>query len=75
MTSTKLIMTENKLMIYISGLFSRVILMSGSALSPWAIARDTDIYSKNLAKALNCPILVCSLHLKLYSVLNFIIIF
>ncbi|XP_054157233.1 neuroligin-4, X-linked-like [Oppia nitens] len=38
------------------GLFQRVILMSGSALSPWAIARDTDVYSKTLAQALNCPI-------------------
>jgi hypothetical protein len=49
--------------------------MSGSALSPWAIARDTDIYAKNLAKALNCPILVCLLHLILYSVSNFVRIF
>ena len=30
--------------------------MSGSALSPWAIARDTDIYAKQLAQTLNCPI-------------------
>lgn len=29
--------------------------MSGSALSPWAIARDTDIYAKQLAQSLNCP--------------------
>ncbi|CAG2120047.1 unnamed protein product, partial [Medioppia subpectinata] len=38
------------------GLFARVILMSGSALSPWAIARDTDIYAKTLAQTLNCPL-------------------
>jgi hypothetical protein len=44
--------------------------MSGSALSPWAIARDTDIYAKSLSKALNCPILVRLLHLIQYSVSN-----
>ena len=32
--------------------------MSGSALSPWAIARDTDIYAKQLAQSLNCPLQV-----------------
>uniref|UniRef100_T1K1T4 Carboxylesterase type B domain-containing protein n=1 Tax=Tetranychus urticae TaxID=32264 RepID=T1K1T4_TETUR len=36
-------------------LFNRVILMSGSALAPWAIATDSDIYSRHLAKLLNCP--------------------
>ena len=40
-----------------SSLFSRVILMSGSALSPWALARDADFYSRVLAKGVNCPIL------------------
>ena len=39
-----------------SSLFSRVILMSGSALSPWAIARDADSYSRLLAKSLACPL-------------------
>ena len=38
-----------------SALFSRVILMSGSALSPWAVARDADSYTKLMAKGLNCP--------------------
>jgi len=33
--------------------------MSGSALSPWAIARDADLYAKNLAQELRCPIHVC----------------
>lgn len=37
------------------GLFSRVILMSGSALSPWAIAYDADLYSRHLGKSLGCP--------------------
>ena len=38
-----------------SSLFSRVVLMSGSALSPWAIARDADTYARHLGKVLNCP--------------------
>ena len=38
-----------------SALFNRVILMSGSAMSPWAVARDADSYAKLLAKSLNCP--------------------
>ncbi|XP_054158657.1 neuroligin-4, X-linked-like [Oppia nitens] len=37
------------------GLFSRVALMSGSALGPAAIARDADTYARHLAKAINCP--------------------
>lgn len=37
-------------------LFARVILIKGSALSPWAIARDADFYSRLLAKSLNCPV-------------------
>ncbi|CAG2177536.1 unnamed protein product, partial [Oppiella nova] len=37
------------------GLFTRVVLMSGSALSPWAIARNAETYSIQLAKELNCP--------------------
>ena len=36
------------------GLFARVVLMSGSALSPWAIARNAENYSIKLAKELNC---------------------
>jgi len=32
--------------------------MSGSALSPWAIARSADSYSIKLAKELNCPTFV-----------------
>lgn len=29
--------------------------MSGSALAPWTIARDTDSFTKFLAKSVNCP--------------------
>ncbi|KAH9415647.1 postsynaptic membrane assembly [Dermatophagoides pteronyssinus] len=36
------------------GLFNRVILMSGSALSPWAIARDPEHYARELGRKLNC---------------------
>jgi len=36
-------------------LFHRVILMSGSALSPWARATNPHNTSKGLAAALNCP--------------------
>lgn len=39
-----------------TSLFSRVILMSGSALSPGAIARDADTFARLLAKSLNCPL-------------------
>ena len=39
-----------------SSLFTRVILIKGSALSPWAIARDADFYSRQLAKSLSCPV-------------------
>ncbi|XP_054157875.1 neuroligin-4, X-linked-like isoform X2 [Oppia nitens] len=38
------------------GLFLRVILMSGSALTPWAIARDADLYAKTIAQELDCPV-------------------
>lgn len=38
-----------------SSLFSRVVLMSGSAMSPWAIARDSDTYARHLGKLLSCP--------------------
>ena len=30
-------------------------MQSGSALSPWAIASDSLVHSRNLAKALRCP--------------------
>ena len=40
--------------LFILGLFARVVLMSGSALSPWAIARNAENYSIKLAKELNC---------------------
>lgn len=40
------------------GLFNRVILMSGSALSPWAIARDANVYAEQVGRQLNCPIKV-----------------
>lgn len=30
--------------------------MSGSALTPWAIARDAELYARNIAQDLNCPI-------------------
>ena len=38
-----------------TSLFTRAIVMSGSALSPWAIARDAETYAKTLGKAVNCP--------------------
>lgn len=37
------------------GLFQRAILQSGSALSPWAIARDALTYTKQVASHLKCP--------------------
>ena len=38
----------------ISGLFHRVILMSGSLFAPWARVRDPLEYALQLAKAFNC---------------------
>lgn len=38
-----------------TSLFTRAIVMSGSALAPWAIARDSETYAKILGKSLNCP--------------------
>ena len=35
-------------------MFQRVILLSGSALSPWAVSRDTVAQSMALADRLNC---------------------
>ncbi|XP_022670080.1 neuroligin-1-like isoform X3 [Varroa destructor] len=37
------------------GLFQRGIMMSGSALSPWAMSRDSVKYTRQVAKELNCP--------------------
>ncbi|XP_054709023.1 neuroligin-4, X-linked-like [Uloborus diversus] len=37
------------------GLFHRAIMMSGSALSPWAIARDANFYARQIARTLGCP--------------------
>ncbi|CAN7996040.1 unnamed protein product, partial [Ixodes hexagonus] len=37
------------------GLFRRAVMMSGSALSPWAIARDAVGYARQVGKALGCP--------------------
>ncbi|GIY43997.1 neuroligin-2 [Caerostris darwini] len=37
------------------GLFQRGVLQSGSALSPWAIARDALTYTKQVAAHLKCP--------------------
>ncbi|XP_076348081.1 neuroligin-4, X-linked-like isoform X1 [Tachypleus tridentatus] len=36
-------------------LFHRVILQSGSVFSPWAIAKDSLFYARQVAKKLNCP--------------------
>ncbi|XP_035227237.1 neuroligin-4, X-linked-like [Stegodyphus dumicola] len=38
-----------------AGLFHRAIMMSGSALSSWAIARDANIYAQQIARTLGCP--------------------
>ncbi|XP_028966956.1 neuroligin-2 [Galendromus occidentalis] len=38
------------------GLFQRAVLMSGSALSPWAIAREAPKFTKRIGQALDCPI-------------------
>ncbi|PRD36347.1 UNVERIFIED_CONTAM: nlg-1 [Trichonephila clavipes] len=37
------------------GLFQRAIMQSGSALSPWAIARNSLVYTRQIAKNLKCP--------------------
>ncbi|GFQ85285.1 neuroligin-4, X-linked [Trichonephila clavata] len=37
------------------GLFQRAIMMSGSALSPWAVARDANYYAQQIARTLGCP--------------------
>ncbi|XP_070388307.1 neuroligin-4, Y-linked-like isoform X2 [Dermacentor albipictus] len=38
-----------------NGLFQRAVMMSGSALSPWAIARDAVRYARHVGRALGCP--------------------
>lgn len=35
-------------------LFHRVILMSGSSLSPWALVREPSVYARQVAEAANC---------------------
>lgn len=40
--------------ILISGLFQRVILQSGSALCPWALAKDAVSHARKLAQSMNC---------------------
>ncbi|XP_054713354.1 neuroligin-3-like [Uloborus diversus] len=37
------------------GLFQRGIMQSGSALSPWALARDAATHTRYLASVLDCP--------------------
>ncbi|KAG8191528.1 hypothetical protein JTE90_019592 [Oedothorax gibbosus] len=36
------------------GLFQRVILQSGSALCPWALAKDAASHARKLAQSMNC---------------------
>ncbi|KAL1471094.1 hypothetical protein MTO96_023873 [Rhipicephalus appendiculatus] len=38
-----------------NGLFQRAVMMSGSALSPWAIARDAVRYARQVGRAMGCP--------------------
>lgn len=40
----------------VPGLFHRVILLSGSAYSSWALVEDPVIYALKLAKEVNCTI-------------------
>lgn len=40
----------------IPGLFKRAILLSGSALSSWAVVEDPVTYAVKLAKAVNCSV-------------------
>ncbi|XP_015915685.1 neuroligin-4, X-linked isoform X2 [Parasteatoda tepidariorum] len=39
------------------GLFHRVVLQSGSAFSPWAIAHEAMTFTRHLARKLGCPVL------------------
>jgi neuroligin len=49
---------DNKIVycLFSGKLFHRVILMSGSALSPWAVVRDTSATTTHVAEALNCSL-------------------
>ncbi|XP_028968576.1 neuroligin-4, X-linked [Galendromus occidentalis] len=48
----------NFLMMYpmAKDLFKRGVMMSGSALSPWAVARDAALYAKQVGRHLGCPV-------------------
>lgn len=39
---------------FLTGLFHRAILLSGSALSSWAIVEEPVVYSLEIARQLNC---------------------
>ncbi|CAL1282269.1 unnamed protein product [Larinioides sclopetarius] len=39
------------------GLFQRVILQSGSAFSPWALAHEAMTFTRHVARKLGCPVL------------------
>lgn len=64
----------------LSGLFHRVIMMSGSALSPWSMSTPANAvkYSQELAISLNCPVehkgfkkmVECLRHKNLNDILN-----
>ncbi|GFY37874.1 neuroligin-4, X-linked [Trichonephila inaurata madagascariensis] len=41
-------------MLFFLGLFHRVILQSGSAFSPWALAHETMTFSRGLGRSLGC---------------------
>ncbi|XKL63197.1 hypothetical protein PGB90_005561 [Kerria lacca] len=58
-------------------LFHRVILMSGSSLSPWALVKEPSIYAKQVAQSVNCSfhlphqiLLKCLRDRPLESILN-----
>ncbi|KFM58800.1 Neuroligin-3, partial [Stegodyphus mimosarum] len=39
------------------GLFQRVVLQSGSAFSPWAVAHEAMTFTRHVARKLGCPVL------------------
>lgn len=47
-----------KFKIYVAGLFQRVILMAGSALSPWALNPQAGWLKMEVGRQLNCPAVV-----------------
>lgn len=49
--------------------------MSGSALSPWAIARDPEHYARELGNKLNCTNLVSQIFFFSVMILNDMIFF